>query len=802
MTHSKNALSVIFSTALGLGAGVAIADETSDIDIAAQTLRGALTELSRETGLSIGAPTDLVDGIDSDAITGTMTPRQALAQLLEKTDLTFSAFGDDSVVVQRSRPFDEVVTQNADDEPLDLGTLVITTARRTEEDVKDVPGSVQVFNGERLERSNIGNFADAIQQLPNVNIASNSDPFRGIISIRGISSQNILSTAPTIGVFQNGVLQNSTGLRHNINPRLIDLERVEVLFGPQGTAFGRGTIGGAINYVTAKPKFETEGSVRLSYNDLDEGTAEIVYNTPLSETVALRLVAYGAYADGFVDSPFSPDTSSLGTDDLGTRVSLRFQPNDRLTVDASVQYDEASYDAPLFVFESSNAAGNPLVGNNAIPGGEVRRTNVFLEVAYETGIGTIKSTTGYLESDLDSIEDFDFSPVDADLIERDNIQDTFSQEIRLESRDFDLAGAGTLSFNLGANYSQTDSRTVADFQVANFNFMGFPLGPGSSNSVVLLDVENYGIFGDVRWRPVEPLEITVGGRYSHDRVDVNSSFLTSGSIATLLPSDTVVDSASFSEFTPNISVLYDWTDSFSTYATYSTGYKPGGFAGTLAGQFLPFDEERSENFEIGLRADLFDGALEVNASVFTVDYDDIQVPIPASAGGGIDNAAGAQSDGIELSFLANPISGLTISGGIAFTDSRFTDFPNAAVGRSLTGTRLPNAPRRTFNLTADYEFQNDFNGFTPFVRGEFSGTSSFTSLAGDTMEVGDYNLFNLRTGLRGDQFDFTVFVENLFDERYNLEFAGLGTAPAQFAGDPLVVPGKPRTIGFVASARF
>ncbi|MEM9240124.1 MAG: TonB-dependent receptor [Pseudomonadota bacterium] len=777
--------------ALGLGPVAATADGASDIDVSAQSLRGALTELSRETGLTIGAPTDLVDGIASDGVSGTMTAQQALTQLLQNTDLTFSTFGNDGVVVQKNQPLDELVSQNADEEPLDLGTLILTTARRTEESVKDVPGSVQVLDGEQLERANIGNFADAVEQLPNVNFGNNSDPFRGIISIRGISSQNIISTAPTVGVFQNGVLQNSTGLRHNINPTLIDLERVEVLYGPQGTAFGRGTIGGAINFVTAKPKFETEGSARLSYNDLNEGTAEVIYNTPLSETLAFRIAAYGGYQEGFVDAPFSPDTSSLGTDNFGARASLRFQPNDRLTVDASIQYDEAGYDAPLFVFESTNAAGNPIVGNDFIPGGEVRRTNAFFEVSYETGIGTLTSTTGYLESDLDSDEDFDFSPASISTIGRDNIQDTFSQEFRFESQDFDL-GSGTIAFNLGANYSQTDSRTLADFRTPT----------GTALSTTILDVENYGVFGDVRWRPVEPLEVAVGGRYSSDDVEVNSSILGTGTFVVL--TDDFLEQSTFSEFTPNISVLYDWTDTFSTYATYSTGYKPGGFSGRLFLPVLPFDEEFAENYEVGMRADSFDGALSISASLFSLNYNDIQVPLPAAAGGGVANAAGALSEGIELSFISNPLPGLTVHGGIAYTDSRFTDFANPAFGPTpLTGTRLPNAPRRTFNITADYEIQNTFNGLTPFVRGEFSGTSSFTSSAGGTTQVGDYNLFNLRMGLRGDRIDLTIFVENLFDERYTLESAGTALAPPLIpVPENLVVPGKPRTFGVVATARF
>lgn len=688
----------------------------------------------------------------------------------------------------------ESVLQDLDD-GFDLGTIVLTTARRTVEDVSDVPASVLVVGGETLEQSNVDDFNQAVQQLPNVNVAIPRDPRSGEISIRGISSLNIASTAPTVGVFQNGVLQNPTGLRFNNTPDLVDLERVEIVYGPQGTAFGRGTIGGAVNFVAAKPVFERQVSATLSYSDLEEGNAEFVFNTPLSDTLALRTVMYGDLEEGFVSAPFAP-TSNLGTDNLGARISLRYQPNDRLTIDASLQYDTSSYDAPLYASLPNIAAGNYVSTVNRVPGNHIERLNLFFELGYEFDAGLLTSTTGYLDSTLTGIEDFDFSAVNGSLLGRDNVVRSFSQELRFESRDFDV-NLGTLSFNLGANYSNTETSTLANFQVIS------PV-PGQSQAFNFVDVENYGVFGDLRWRPIEPLEIAFGGRYSEDRIVDESFAVATGSIA-FFASPFVRLTETYSAFTPSVSVLYDWTDNLSTYALVSTGYKPGGFTGGfVAGAPInrPFSAEEAINYEVGVKSTFFDGALSLNASLFLIDYDDIQVPIPINivtrTGGGIDNAASALSEGAEVSFVAKPLAGLTINGAFGYTHARFVNYIDP-FNNNLSGVSLPNAPEFTYGVSVDYEFQKQVGQFTPFVRGEVNGTTGFENSAGAAVEVGDYHLVNVRAGLRGDNFDLTFFVENVFDERYVLETF---TPPPPSTSGPLGVPGEPRKIGFLASMRF
>ncbi|MEM9784040.1 MAG: TonB-dependent receptor plug domain-containing protein, partial [Pseudomonadota bacterium] len=211
------------------------------IEIVAQPLASAIARLNEITGAQIVAPADLVAGRTSAAIDSVMTPEEALAALIAGAPLDIETTPAGSYILISST----VDEEGALTEP-DITTLqtIVVTARRTEEALVDVPGSVAVFSGDDIDRSNLTDTDDLTLLTPNAQFSGNDNPARIFFSIRGISDLNVASTGPTIGFFQDGVLQNSTGLVINSNRRVVDVERVEVLYGPQGTAFGRGTIGG------------------------------------------------------------------------------------------------------------------------------------------------------------------------------------------------------------------------------------------------------------------------------------------------------------------------------------------------------------------------------------------------------------------------------------------------------------------------------------------------------------------------------------------------------------------------------
>ncbi|MEO1317477.1 MAG: TonB-dependent receptor, partial [Pseudomonadota bacterium] len=728
------------------------------------------------------------EGLSSAGASGALTPEAALSSIVAGTGLTFRFTSGSTVVIEN-------VETTGTPGSFTMAPLVVT-ARRTEELLRDVPASVFVFDGEDVERSNFTDFDDSTLLTPNVDFSGNDNPGRIFVSIRGISDLNPVGTGPTIGFFQDGVLQNSTGSVININRRLVDVDRVEVIFGPQGTAFGRGTIGGAINVVTNKPTDEFEASIRSEIGSFPDFTGEAVLNLPLTDDLAVRAVAYGSLSDGFIDAPFADDVDSIGDENTGGRASIRYTPTDRLSFDASVQFDRTAVDAPSFSAEESVFDGDPISLLGTTDELATERLNVIGEAAYEFDVGRLRATTAFNRTTFIGDEDFDLSPPENSIISRDSKDTSFSQEIRFESEDFTLpSGFGTLSTNLGVIYNDISADSGTGFVT---NALGEPGGNLTTNEI---DVRNIGLFGDLRWRPIPPLEVTVGARLSFDRVSIDSVIAPTGSLTAFAAPSEFADEANFTSVTPSASILYDWTDAFSTYLSFSTGFRPGGFVGTLTGIPLQFDEERVRSIEGGFKSGWLDGRLAVNASAFALFYDDIQVPISATFGGGIENAASARSVGAEITAGYEPTPGLNLQAGLGFTFAKFTDFEESVSG-DQTGDRLPLAPRTSLTFVGDYEYPVPLAfGLRPFARVEYSFRSDFSD------DLGGFDVTNLRAGMRGEDIEVTLFVENLFGEEYVTEsFIPAAIAnnepPSAFAGQASVVPGPTRRFGVIATIRF
>ncbi|MEM8793729.1 MAG: TonB-dependent receptor [Pseudomonadota bacterium] len=752
----------------------------------------ALNRFAAESGVQVIYDSSLADGRTSAGASGALTQETALSAVLAGTGLSYRFTGAATVVVERIQSSEET----------DQGILmapVVVTARRTEEQLQDVPASVFVLSDEDVERSNLTDFDDATLLTPNVDFAGNDNPARIFVSVRGISDLNTASTGPTIGFFQDGVLQNNTGQTINLNRRIVDADRVEVIFGPQGTAFGRGTIGGAINVVTNKPTDEFEASLRTEFGSFLDFTGEAVVNLPITDDLAVRAVAYGEFSNGFIDLPFGDTENSLGSENAGGRLSVRFTPTDRLTFDASVQFDETGVDAPAFGISESVLTGNPAVLNGTIDELNIERLNIIGEAAYDFDFGTLRSTTAFNRTTFDGIEDFDLSPPDNSTIDRDSLERAVSQELRLETKEFTLPdNFGALSSNLGFIYSDTTGSVDPIFVVND------ALGTTTTLSASDTEITNIGIFGDVRWRPIERLEVAAGARFSRDRVVVDQLFSSSGPLGSFASFFAADDT--FTSVTPNASILYNWTDDITTYFSFSTGFRPGGFVSSVTGDPIQFDEERVRNFEGGFRSTWFDDRLAVNASGFALFYDDIQVPISFAFGGGIENAATARSIGAEVNIGAEPIDGLSLQGGLGLSFAKFTDFTESVTG-DQTGERLPRAPRTSFTFVGDYEHPAPLvRDLVPFARVEYSFRSDFSDALGSDIELGGFDVTNFRLGLRGEDLEITLFVENAFNEIYATEsFAGsaVGFAPPpEFAGQSILVPGPTRRFGFVTTVRF
>ncbi|MEM8794484.1 MAG: TonB-dependent receptor, partial [Pseudomonadota bacterium] len=828
------------------------------IDLPAQSLANSLVSLASQTGVDIVAPGSLVSDRTAPALSGAFTPEEAAQTLISGSNLNVRTGSTGSLIITR-------LEASEDDFDVLLDEVLITT-RRTEERLKDVPGSVTVLTNERLERSNINTTDDVILNTPGVSFTENSSPTGLEVSIRGISDLvGPDGTGPTNGIFLDGFLLNPTGSTLSLNPELPDLEQVEVAFGPQGTAFGRGTLGGAINFITKKPTDELEASLELEAGSFPDGRGTAIVNIPVLEDglLSARLVAFGNISDGFIDLTNFSDPDTITSNNAGGRISLRSQPISPLTIDFSLSFDRTNQLAPFLATVPSVEAGDP-INESGTPGGlDIDRFTTTANISYDAKIGTFKSNTGFLDTDVESSSDFDISGFDLlEIASSEAGNQSVSQEFRYESKEFDLPKRfGKIAFNVGTNFSFSEDGLFSSETVAGSDFLptltapfpfpaqlGFLVGAGlidpsifaaspadqaaavaaalaappellgSLTTSSATTVDHFSVFGDFRFKPVDNLEIAAGVRFNRDAVSVLSSGATTGAFSALFPAPATVEFDDiFTAFTPNASVKYNWTEAFSTYVAFSTGYRPGGFAESLVTGGSTFDEERIRNIEGGFKSTFFDRRLAINASGYFLEYDDIQVfslsiidtPVGPVFDETITNAAAARSIGSEISITALPVNGLRLNASIGLNFSTFTDFATApdfdgdSLPDDLTGSRLPNAPVHTFSLVADYEHPTPiFGDLRGFVRAEYNLRSSFASLIDTTaMTFDGFDIANFRAGLRGDNFSVTAFVENAFDEVYATGSSSL-FAPSLVGTDPNVDIGATRRFGVVGTIKF
>ncbi|MEM7057770.1 MAG: TonB-dependent receptor [Pseudomonadota bacterium] len=792
-------------------AHLSYAQEKISFDIPAQSLMSALDAFSDATGISIVYMAGALDGLQSNSINANLAPSAALSQLTAGADVDVVFLNDNTVRIVPNRV--QVTEIESAEDGADLtGEDIIVTARRTEEALFDVPGSIVVLSREELEKSNLKTTDDVLQRLPNVSFVDGSTPTDLNVSIRGVS--NLVgpgATGPVNGIFLDGVLLNPTGSTAAINPRLLDIQRVETAFGPQGTAFGRGTIGGAINFVPNKPSDEFEAELSFEVGSRPDGEVRALINGAIlpDGLLSARFVAFGSVDDGFVEAPALG--GDVGRSEAGARISFLSEPNDRLQLELTASFDRTKFDGQNTATIPSIEAGDPVSTNNFFGDNALNRYFISGKGTYDFDFGTFKSTASYLAADVtEGGLDVDFSELDFTFNDFESQDKALSQEFRFESKEFDLPNnLGSASFNVGANvsFSNFDTSTTTFFGadafllsplaplVPTLTGLGIigPNGTDGSNTITNLetDVFNFGVFADLRWEPIDGLEVAGGVRFIRDRVIGRNEGISNGLIggATLpggivipatIPSTPFAEGEEvFTAFTPNASIRYEWTENFSTYLSYATGFRPGGFSTAAGLGLLAFDEERARNFEGGFRASFFEDRLRVSGTGFFLDYDDIQVNVstpvgPAVAPTGfvnvVDNAAAARSIGAEFTLAARPFDGFLLDMSYGLNFSKFTDFVDPALG-DFTDDPLPNAPRHTFSLAAEYEHPIDefVTSADAFVRTEFSLRSDFKTLVDVGAPTLDgFELLNFRVGVRGETFEVEGFVENALNEVYGV----------------------------------
>ncbi len=711
--------------------------------------------------------------------------------------------------------------------------IIVVTARRREERLVDVPLSITAISGDDLVASGVQDITEIGQEIPNLTLEVSRGTNTTLTAfIRGVGQQDpVAGFEAGVGLYVDDVYLN--------RPQaavldIYDVERIEVLRGPQGTLYGRNTIGGAIKYVSRRLPDDTSVKIRGTYGSYDQADLIVTASTPITDS--LRIGASGARLSrgGFGDNLVQPGVENYNKDVWAARGSIEYDDNG-FFVRLSGDYIRDESDprqghrlipslltgAPVLddVFDTRAGLTVPEQLVEAYGG------SLLIEAPVSDNI-TLKSITAYREDKSSSNIDFDSLPsedLDVPVIYEN---DQFSQEFQILYESDNLNGV------LGAYYLDANAFNVFDVLLATTGALPIVGLPGlNAQTLGDVDTETWSIFGDFTYDISDQLSVSVGGRYTSDKrnarilrttfVNGFSDQFDGAGIPILVTSD-FDDSDTFKEFTPRASISWKPDENHNIYFTYSRGFKGGGFDprgqtnatpdfdqdGTISADevfnFLQFDPETVDSYELGWKGSLLDNRLNVSVALFKGDYSDVQIPGSVgfdtdgdgtndSFAGITSNAASADVNGFEFEGralvgkdFAGPGSRFNVSWSLGYLDASFNTFIDN-LGNDV-------ADERVFQNTPDWTGSMSFNLGVPVASGMLDLISSI-SFRSDASQFESPNPFLDQDGFSlvdaslvytddSDLFSIGVHGKNLFDKRYKV--AGYNFVAGGQNGAPFV----------------
>lgn len=677
---------------------------------------------------------------------------------------------------------------------------IIVTAQRREESLQDVPIAISAFTAEAIEKNMFKDVSEYLTKTPNASFISNGARSRRQISIRGVT--NFLgpeSANATTGFY----LDDFSIANSSINPPIMDIERIEVLRGPQATYFGRNAVGGGISVTSKKPTNGFHGSAMLDYSRFDTLDAEAVLNAGLIEdTLAIRFNAKSITSDGHIKN-IHPIGGGNNTDYEYIKSSLRYTPTENLTFDIMFQY--ATEDVgmrtgvPSGVFSlfagnvlyrnmfpdrDGDGRGDPFVDTVGFYPENRNRTNFNMPQSLGTTLrnGVVRTDythrnllftniTGYINSDFWLAGDIDGSSLDLFNEFRNHNRQSVSTEFRLQNTD-----DSRWQWNIGVLYAEDENDVWNRTYVGAEEVFGLPNGFLIDREDSATDTDTWAIFGQLDYHLTDQLTLSAGGRYSDETKQSDIS----GFSGVLVQIFSVKDT--FTDFSPRVAMTYQPSDTMTWYGTISKGYKSGGVQIAPNPEAETYDPEELWNYEIGLKTDLFDQRLRLNAAVFWMDWTDMQVAYQENLinedgdfvlFGGINNADEATSKGAEVTATALLSDSLTLNLGVGYLKAEFDRFTALIDGQNhvLDGDTIPNSPEWTMSADLEYGFNYsaDWEGYArlEWVYRDGIKPDTFALIySGFPWDVPSYDYFNLRIGAEHESFRIVGYVENLFDSKY------------------------------------
>ena len=774
------------------------------------------------------------------------------------------AFAQDTAAAPATPPAETAVTQ-ATETPTETNQSVseensqaiVVTAQKRAQVLLDVPSSVTVVGGDTLERQQATNFQDYLSLVPGFSINGST---AGVtrITLRGANTGGVAST---VAIFMDDVpFGSSTGLANgailsgDFDP--FDINRIEVLRGPQGTLYGASSFGGVLRYITTAPKLNRfEARFQQGFENTAQGSwgynSAAVVNAPLGDKAAIRVNGFFRKDSGYIDSIGNNPIASFFGGELGRtmvkdeindkrsyggRASVLFNPTDELSIRLSAFAQNLNSGAADY-FEADPDTLRALYGDMVQSRYQPEPTRIKYRVYngtldWDLGFANFFSSTAYstfserLQTDASFIQNLAATisflaaignplvvdapvtrPLGLELFQETST-DKFTQEFR-------LASPNNEHFEWLVGLFYTHEKSAIDPQ----NYFATEFGTDDiapdvkqiANIFLHSKYDEYAGFANATWHATPRFDITVGGRLAHNKQDadllIDSDLLGNAEGNNLNSSETV--------FTYSVAPRYELSDHASVYARVASGYRPGGPnvipVGTPPGVPATYDADRLTNWEAGIKAEAPDGRLwSAELAAYHIDWKNIQLFARVNDTGINANGGKAKVDGLEVSGALRPLPGLTLAANGAYTNGKLKeDTPDPTGGKA--GDPLPWVPKWSGALHADYEFpMGSVDGFVgASVNYVGQRTTEFGERrdngAGALVKIPSYTEFDLRAGANIDQLRIELFAHNLFDKRGITDAFGFpseGVPPSFPNGAAAISTIRPRTFGLVATVNY
>lgn len=802
----------------------------------------ALIDWGIETGVTVMIDSATVRPKITRGAHGLMNARKALTAILGGSGLSYAEDGTRIQIVladtlvrsalhgDESRM--EAITSSTDEAPpsssadvsgssqAGLDEVVVTAQKRTEK-LLDVPAAISTIGGTELESLHAQSLSDISGYIPGLSITGFGSPGSRVIVIRGLSSDYQGGAAgPLVGTYIDDIPVGSStntarGSVFGLDLMPYDIERVEVLEGPQGTLYGSNTMGGLIKYTLRQPdpnNLEIRAGTYIQDVDGSESPdwgIRSAVNLPLiAGNLGLRLSGFDQTTAGWIDNIGTDTRDANHSTQKGGRAALLWQVTDRVSIEGTMLYQDIRANDTTSISVNPQTR-EPIFGDNIkdtrFPEPFTQQTRVYdITVNADLGLATLTSSSAWSDVQSGLREDFSIpygayvtsTPNALTLYEISDHVSKFVEEVRLTSREdvrFKWMFGGFFTREYGGEDSTWPAYTSTYVPVENL------LAQTGMNDVY----RELAAFGNSTYKITDNWDVSAGYRYSSYR-EFNCGGFQGGAFGTGLAPCATLPSTGVSTWMANSG--YHFNQNLMLYGRIATGYRPGQRCASCPTPFAPeaptiINPDKTTNYELGLKGESTDHRMQFSASVFDIHWKDIQVlALSPEEFAYADNAGTARSDGVELSSSYQLVSGLRLTSALSYTDARLTQNSVAGVG-GKSGDQLPISPRWTSSLALDYTWA--LSGDTSILAGgayryrdmmvnEFSGAANVGSLPSPPQ-----NIVDLYTGAEWKKFDFRLYGRNVFN---NQSYAGL-----MYVNDPSsakFVPIQPRTIGVSVDYKY